>query len=137
MPAHFASDFSDVSAGATVGTPMFVPGKVTCQGGSSGGEGDLVHISIIPGIPGDGQYIAGIQDLPEVGIKVLDGAGTPLLVNGTEAVTMTTHRSSGMGIVTGTFDFPLQLQLVSRTGTAPANAKKDYFSFLTIQMSMD
>lgn len=138
MPTHFASDFSAVSAGTPLDTPIRVAGKVTCIGGHiSFDASDLVHISFIPGAQGDGSYIAGIPNVPEVGIRVLDNAGNPLLVNGTEAIAMQTNQSEiAPDEFEGTFDFPLQFQLVSRTGTAPTKFG-DYQTTLVISMSID
>lgn len=138
MPTHFASDFSAVSAGTPLDTPIRVAGKVTCIGGNTSFDGsDLVHISLIPGTQGDGNYIAGIQNVPEVGIRVLDNAGNPLLVNGTEAIAMQTNPNEiSPDQFNGTFDFPLQFQLVSRTGTAPTKFG-DYRTTLVISMRVD
>lgn len=138
MPTHFASDFSAVSAGTPLDTPIRVAGKVTCIGGNTSFDGsDLVHISLIPGTQGDGNYIAGIPNVPEVGIRVLDNAGNPLLVNGTEAIAMQTNPNEiSPDQFNGTFDFPLQFQLVSRTGTAPTKFG-DYQTTLVISMRVD
>ncbi|WP_279205978.1 fimbrial protein [Obesumbacterium proteus] len=138
MPDHFASDFSAVSAGSPVGTPTRMGGKVECSGGSTAKGGvDLVHMSFMPYVPGDGQYIAGIQGMPEVGIKILDDAGNPLLLNGADAISMTTVADEvSPNEYIGGFDFPLQFQLVSRTGTAPTKFGH-YNAMFILNMSID
>lgn len=133
----FASEFAGVSPGEPVGKAKTVPGKGQCSGGTSGGVGDVVHIRLIARRPVDGGSVIGIDQYDEIGIQVRDREGKILPVNGVEADQVTTYSTFDGESRVGAFDFPLQFQLVSRTGTAPELYTQSYNAFLTLYMLMD
>ncbi|TBL92927.1 hypothetical protein [Hafnia alvei] len=136
MPAHFGSDFSAVSAGSPVGEVMSIGGHASCQGGSSAGDGDLVHISIQSSRVTDNPYIAGTSN-SEIGFQVLDASGTALRVDGSIVATVATQSAPIGETHVGVFDYPLKLQLMSVHGIAPVMGTKNYTGLLTIRFSMD
>lgn len=136
MDTVFSSDFTAAGAGGAVGSPRHVAGTGKCSGGSTHGDGDLVHLSLTAGIPGNGSDIAGVSDMPDVGIKVYDNTGRVLPVDGSVFDTVATTESMSGGSYWGNFDYPLTFQLVSITGKAPPPTQS-YFTFLTFGMTMD
>lgn len=137
MNPIFASEFAGVSPGEPVGKAVTVPGKGICSGGTSGGIGDLVHIRLLASRPLDGGSVIGVNEYSEIGIQVRDSQGQILQVNGMEVGTETTKSITMGDSRYGTFDFPLQFQLISRTGTAPKLYTQSYTAFLTLYMLMD
>lgn len=137
MNPIFASEFAGVSPGEPVGKAVTVPGKGQCSGGTSGGVGDVVHIRLIASHPVDGGSVIGIDQYDEVGIQVRDSEGKILPVNGVESDQVTTYSTFVGESLVGAFDFPLQFQLVSRTGTAPELYTQSYNALLTLYMLMD
>lgn len=137
MAPVFASEFAGVSPGEPVGKAVTVPGKGVCTGGTSGGAGDLVHIRLLASRPVDGGYVAAVNEYDEIGIQVKDSEGKLLPLMGLEAGSVTTDSVILGNDHYGTFDYPLQFQLVSRTGTAPSLYTQSYHALLTLYMLMD
>lgn len=137
MNPVFASEFAGVSPGEPVGKPVMVPGKGECSGGTTGGVGDLVHISLVANRPVDGGRVVAVDEYDEFGIQVMDRDGKILPVNGVISDQITTHPSFDGESLVGAFDYPLQFQLVSRTGTAPELYEQSYHALLTLFLVMD
>lgn len=133
LPPVFSSDFTAAGLGGKVGSPVRFPGKGICAGGSTNGDGDIVHISVT-GVSGDGTDMLGINNLPDVGIQVSDNEGNILPVNVPESATVVTVPSYDAKN-SGLFDYPLTFQLVSRTGKAPP--AKAFTAFVIINLTMD
>lgn len=137
MGTYFASDFAAAGVGGKVGQPQRIAGHGECKGGSTNGDGDLVHISVGSFTPGDGNDTLGIAGQPDIGIQVFDDQGNRLQVNGgiTSGSAYTTKTLKGDTYV-GAFDFPLNFQLVSRTGKAPSHTGT-FTEYITIDLFMD
>lgn len=139
MGTYFASDFAAAGVGGKVGQPQRIAGHGECTGGSSHGDGDLVHISVGSLTPGDGNDTLGIADQPDIGVQVFDDQGNKLPVNGGGGITSgSVHTTSSLKGETyiGEFDFPLNFQLVSRTGKAPSQTGT-FTEYVTIDLFMD
>lgn len=136
MGTYFASDFAAAGVGGKVGQPQRIAGSGECKGGSSSGEGDLVHISVGSFTPGDGNDTLGIAGQPDIGVQVFDDQGNRLQVNGPYSGQAYTSRSLKGDVYVGKFDFPLNFQLVSRTGKVPSHTGT-FTEYVTIDLFMD
>ena len=136
MGTYFASDFAAAGVGGKVGPMQRIAGNGECTGGSSHGDGDLVHISVGSLTPGDGNDTLGVVDQPDIGIQVFDDQGNKLQVNGPYSGSAYTTKTLKGEDYVGAFNFPLNFQLVSRTGKAPSNTGT-FIGYVTINLSMD
>lgn len=116
MGTYFAADFANAGAGGLIGSPVHIKGEGTCAGGSTAGDGDIVHLSMRASYMGASRYIALALGSQDIGVQITDDQGNILPVDGTEFATVATHSTTDF---TGEFTYPLNVQLISPTGKLP------------------